>query len=104
SCPLLVLFLMSSGFWAFFWLALAGLILIFSFSVSMVMGQSFMPRNVGLASGLILGLSFGMGGVGAAILGLFADLWGVPATLWLTAFLPVGAFLLALLIPYSPKN
>lgn len=104
SCPLLVLFLMSSGFWAFFWLALAGLILIFSFSVSMVMGQSLMPRNVGLASGLILGLSFGMGGVGAAGLGFFADSWGVPATLWVISFLPVGSFILAMLIPYPPKK
>jgi MFS transporter, FSR family, fosmidomycin resistance protein len=104
SCPLFVLLLLSSGIWSFIWLILAGLILIFSFSVSMVMGQSFMPQNVGLASGLILGLSFGMGGMGAAVLGLFADLWGVPATLWIIAFLPVGAFILGILIPYSPKK
>jgi FSR family fosmidomycin resistance protein-like MFS transporter len=101
SCPLIVLFLLSSGFWSFFWLTLAGLFLIFSFSVSMVMGQSFMPHNVGMASGLILGLSFGMGGLGAVILGLFADLWGVPTTLWIIAFLPCGAFLMAVLIPYQ---
>ena len=101
SCPLIVLFLLSTGFWAFFWLTLAGLFLIFSFSVSMVMGQSFMPHHVGMASGLILGLSFGMGGLGAVILGLFADLWGVPTTLWIIAFLPCGAFLMAVLIPYQ---
>ena len=104
SCPLFILFLLSSGIWAFVWLILAGLILIFSFSVSMVMGQSFMPRNVGLASGLILGLSFGMGGLGAAVLGLFADLWGVPATLWIISLLPLGAFSLAALIPYPLKK
>ena len=104
SCPLFILFLLSSGIWAFVWLILAGVILIFSFSVSMVMGQSFMPRNVGLASGLILGLSFGMGGLGAAVLGLFADLWGVPATLWIISFLPLGAFLLAAPIPYPMKK
>lgn len=104
SCPLLVLFLLSSGFWAFFWLTLAGLVLIFSFSVSMVMGQSFMPHNVGMASGLMLGLSFGMGGLGAAILGLFADLWGVPTTLWIIAFLPCSAFLIAALIPYPLRK
>ena len=90
SFPLFILFLLSSGIWAFVWLILAGLILIFSFSVSMVMGQSFMPQNVGLASGLILGLSFGRGGLGAAVLGLFADIWGVPTTLWVIAFLPLG--------------
>jgi FSR family fosmidomycin resistance protein-like MFS transporter len=104
SCPLFILFLLSSGFWAFFWLTAAGLVLIFSFSVSMVMGQSFMPQNVGLASGLILGLSFGMGGVGAALLGLFADHWGVPATLWTVSFIPLAGFLLAALIPYPLKK
>jgi FSR family fosmidomycin resistance protein-like MFS transporter len=104
SFPLFVLFLLSSGVWSFIWLTLAGLILIFSFSVSMVMGQSFMPQNVGLASGLILGLSFGMGGIGAAVLGLFADIWGVPTTLWIIAFLPLGAFILGALIPYPLKK
>ncbi|MBM4313196.1 MAG: MFS transporter [Deltaproteobacteria bacterium] len=103
SCPLFVLFLLSSGFWAFFWLTAAGLVLIFSFSVSMVMGQSFLPHNVGLASGLILGLSFGMGGVGAAVLGLFADYWGVPATLWMISFIPLAGFLLAAFIPYPAR-
>ena len=104
SVPLLVLFLLSSGVWAFIWLILAGFILIFSFSVSMVMGQSFMPQNVGMASGLILGLSFGMGGLGAALLGFFADLWGVPLTLWVIAFLPWAAFVPAAFIPYSQKK
>jgi FSR family fosmidomycin resistance protein-like MFS transporter len=47
----------------------------------MAMGQSLVPQNVGLASGLILSLSFGMGGLDAAVLGLFADILGVPTTL-----------------------
>ncbi len=102
TCPLLVLFLLSSGFWSFFWFILAGFILIFSFTVSIVMGQFFMPNNMGMASGLIVGLALGTGGIGAAMLGLFADRWGVPATLWVVAFIPVGAFILAALIPYSP--
>ena len=104
TCPLLVLFLLSSGFLAFFWLTLAGLILIVSFPVSMVMGQSFMPQNVGMASGLILGLSFGIGGLGASILGLFADLWGVPTTLWIIAFLPLGGLFVGAFIPYPLKK
>ena len=104
SVPLLVLFLLTTGFWSFFWLILAGFILIFSFSISMVMGQSFMPQNVGMAAGLILGLSFGMGGVGASVLGLFADLWGVPSTLWVIAFLPWAGFVFAVFIPYSQKK
>lgn len=99
----LILFLLSSGVWAYIWFILAGLIIIFSFPISMVMGQHFMPQNVGMASGLILGLSLGMGGVGAAVLGIFADQFGVPLTLWVTALIPWGAFLLAIFIPYPPR-
>jgi len=104
TCPFLILFLLSSGLWAFIWLTLSGFILILSFSISMVMGQSFLPKNVGTASGLILGLAFGMGGVGVTVLGWFADLWGVPATLWIIAFIPWVAFLPAALIPYPTKK
>jgi MFS transporter, FSR family, fosmidomycin resistance protein len=99
--PLLILFLLSSGFWSFVWLTLAGFVSILSFSISMAMGQSFFPKNVGMASGLILGLAFGMGGLGAALLGLFADHYGVPATLWVIVFLPWAGFILTALIPYQ---
>jgi FSR family fosmidomycin resistance protein-like MFS transporter len=104
TCPLLILFLLSSGFWSFFWFILAGFILIFSFTVSIVMGQFFMPQSMGMASGLVVGLALGTGGIGAAVLGLFADHWGVPATLWVIAFIPAGAFILAALIPYSSQK
>ncbi len=104
TSPLLVLFLLSSGSWAFIFFILAGFIMIFSFSVSMVMGQYFLPKHLGTVSGLIVGLAIGTGGIGATVLGLFADRWGVPATLWLIAFIPWGAFLLAALIPYPGKK
>ncbi len=99
SPPLLALFLLSSGVWSFVWFILAGFILVVSFSVSMVLGQLFMPNNVGMASGLVLGLSIGTGGIGAAMLGLFADRWGVPLTLWIITFIPWAAFILGALIP-----
>lgn len=102
--PLLVLFMLSSGIWAFIFFILAGFIMIFSFSVSMVMGQYFLPKHLGTVSGLIVGLAIGTGGIGATVLGLFADMWGVPATLWLIAFIPWGAFFLATLIPYPRKK
>jgi len=104
SCSLLVLFLLSSGIWAFIWFTLAGFILIFSFAVTMVMGQSFLPKHVGMASGLILGFAIGTGGIGAAVLGLVADRWGVPLTLWIIVFIPWLAFILAALIPYPLKR
>ncbi len=104
TSPFLVLFLLSSGVWSFIWFILAGFILIFSFTVSMVMGQFFMPKSLGMASGLIVGFAIGTGGIGAAVLGLFADRWGVPLTLWVIAFIPWAAFILGALIPYPSKR
>ena len=51
-------------------------------------------RIVGLASGLILGLGFGTGGLGTAISGLLADTLGLYAVMWILAIIPaLGAFL-----------
>jgi FSR family fosmidomycin resistance protein-like MFS transporter len=103
SCPLLIFFLLSSGPWVFVWLILAGCLMIFSTSITHAMGQSFMPGNIGMASGLILGLASGMGGIGATLLGVLADHFGVPATLWVIAFMPLLSSLLTVLIPYPIK-
>lgn len=63
------------------------------------MSQEFLPHHVGMASGLNIGLSIGLGGVGAAVLGAVADRWGVPATLWLLELFPLLALALGLLLP-----
>jgi len=47
TSPLLFLFMTTSGAWSYVWFFLAGFIMIFSFAVSMAMGQSYMPQNVG---------------------------------------------------------
>ncbi len=100
TTPFLILFLLTSGVWSFICFILAGFVLIFSFTVSMVMGQFFMPKSLGMVSGLIVGLAIGTGGIGTALLGLFADHWGVPLTLWVIVFIPWAAFILGALIPY----
>ena len=84
--------------------SIAGLLLISSNSTTMAMAQSFMPRNLGMASGLILGFSMGIGGVSTTLLGWVADIWGIPATLQITCFLPVLAFLACWPIPYPPAE
>jgi len=53
---------------------------------------------------LIVGFAIGTGGIGAAILGLFADRWGVPLTLWVIVFIPWTAFILGALIPYPSQR
>ncbi|MEW6398432.1 MAG: MFS transporter [Bacillota bacterium] len=79
--------------------ALMGLAVVSTFSITLVMSQEFLPHHVGMASGLNIGLSIGLGGVGAAMLGAIADRWGIPATLWLLEAFPLLAVVLGLLLP-----
>lgn len=101
---LLYLFLFTSGTMSLVFFAVAGLLIISSNSVTMAMGQSFMPQKVGMASGLILGLGMGIGGIGTTALGWVADHWGIPLALQATFILPLLAFLAFLFIPYPPPD
>lgn len=100
SVPLLFLFLQVGGFWAFVILFLVGLLLISSFSVTVVMGQMILRNRLGMASGLTMGFVIGMGGVGAGLLGIVADSWGVMTVLKLIVYMPAVGFIPALMIPY----
>src|SRR3972149_6533491 len=51
AAPLAVAFLLVSGVWALVFLAVLGFVLVSAFTVAVVLGQAFMPRNLGLASG-----------------------------------------------------
>jgi FSR family fosmidomycin resistance protein-like MFS transporter len=83
-------------------LAMIGFVTIASFSVTIVLGQAYLPSRVGLASGITLGLAIGLGGVAASVLGLVADAAGLEAVLWTVAALPVPALLLSLTLPTVP--
>jgi FSR family fosmidomycin resistance protein-like MFS transporter len=104
SVPLLFLFLEVSGIWVFVILFLVGLLLISSFSVTIVMGQRILRNRLGMASGLTVGFVIGMGGVGAGLLGMVADSWGVMTVLKLIAYMPAVGFIPAVLIPYDFKT
>ncbi len=60
-----------------FFLAIAGVTLLASFSVTVVFAQELLPHHLGLASGLTLGLAFGAGGVGVGLSGVVADAVGL---------------------------
>jgi FSR family fosmidomycin resistance protein-like MFS transporter len=74
-----------------------GLILASAFPAIVVFAQELVPGKVGMISGLFFGFSFGMGGVGAAVLGWFADKAGIEAVYQLCAFLPAIGLLTAFL-------
>jgi FSR family fosmidomycin resistance protein-like MFS transporter len=74
-----------------------GLILSSAFSAIVVFAQELMPGNVGAVSGLFFGFAFGIGGIGAAVLGGLADAHGIEFVYRICAYLPllgmVAAFL-----------
>jgi FSR family fosmidomycin resistance protein-like MFS transporter len=103
ALPFGVLFLLASGPVALVLLGLFGAILTSSFSVSVVLGQAYLPRHAGMASGLIVGFAIGLGGAGVTALGWVADRWGVPTALWVSALMPLAAFGLTRLLP-APRD
>ncbi|MHB1271600.1 MAG: MFS transporter [Rhodanobacter sp.] len=66
-----------------------GLILASAFSAILVYAQELIPGRVGMVSGLFFGFAFGMGGIGAAVLGQLADLHGIEYVYRLCAYLPL---------------
>ncbi|MGA2223267.1 MAG: MFS transporter [Syntrophobacteraceae bacterium] len=66
-----------------------GLILASAFSAILVFAQELMPGKVGMVSGLFFGLAFGMAGIGAAVLGKLADVYGIEYVYRLCSFLPL---------------
>ncbi|HEY8577283.1 MAG TPA: MFS transporter [Devosia sp.] len=70
-----------------------GLILSSAFSAIVVYAQELIPGKVGLISGFVFGFAFGIGALGAAVLGALADRIGMTQVFALGSFLPVLGFL-----------
>ena len=97
--PLVVAFLLSEPVLALVFAALAGAVTIATFAVTIVMGQEYLPGRLGVSAGVTIGLSIGLGGVGAPLLGLLADSAGLRAVFEIVAILPLGALALSLALP-----
>ncbi len=74
-----------------------GLVLASAFSAIMVYAQELLPSRVGMVAGLFFGFAFGMGGLGAAVLGWLADQTDIRFVYHVCAFLPLIGLLTALL-------
>src|SRR5436309_8035401 len=81
-----------------------GLILASAFSAILVYAQELMPGRIGAVSGLFFGFAFGMGGVGAAILGKLADLTSMDFVYHVCAYLPAIGILTAFLPDLGPAK
>ena len=84
-------------FWTGVLSVIIGVILASAFSAILVYAQELVPGKVGMVSGLFFGLAFGMGGIGAAVLGKLADMTSINFVYQVCAFLPAIGLLTAFL-------
>jgi FSR family fosmidomycin resistance protein-like MFS transporter len=90
-------------FWTGVLSVVIGLILSSAFSAILVYAQELIPGRVGMISGLFFGFAFGMGGIGAAVLGQVADVRGIDYVYSLCAYLPLIG-VLAIFLPDLEKS
>jgi FSR family fosmidomycin resistance protein-like MFS transporter len=99
AAPLILVFVVVGGAVGAIALALTGITVVGTFGLTMVMAQEYLPQHIGLASGLSIGFSIGLGGVAALGLGALADAVDLQAALYVSAAAPLAALALTLLLP-----
>ena len=97
--PFTLLLPYANLFWTGVLSVVIGVVLSSAFSAILVYAQELVPGKVGLIAGLFFGLAFGMGGIGAAVLGRLADHTSIRHVFQLCAFLP----LLGLMTGFLPN-
>ncbi|MGV7094221.1 MFS transporter [Siccibacter turicensis] len=98
--PFTLLLPWASLWWTGVLIVIIGFILASAFSAILVYAQELLPGRIGMVSGLFFGFAFGMGGLGAAVLGVVADHTSIDLVYKICAFLP----LLGILAIFLPEN
>jgi len=83
--------------WTGILIVVVGLVLASATSAIIVYALDLLPGRIGMVSGMFFGLSFGLGGVGAAVLGALADMTSIDTVYRVCAFLPLIGLLAAFL-------
>jgi FSR family fosmidomycin resistance protein-like MFS transporter len=102
--PFTLLLPYANLFWTTTLSVVIGFIIASAFSAILVYAQELMPGRIGLVSGLFFGLAFGMGGIGAALLGKLADLTDINFVYRVCSFLPAIGILTAFLPNLEPAR
>src|SRR5690348_10039717 len=91
-------------FWTGILSVIIGVVLASAFTAIVVYAQDLVPGKVGAVSGLFFGLAFGMGGIGAALLGQLADATSITYVYRVCSFLPAIGLLTAFLPNIEPAR
>ena len=97
--PLLLVFVYVGGAAGAVALMLVGVCVVGPFGVTMVLSQLYLPRHIGMASGLSVGLAMGIGGVAAVVLGAVADAVDLRVALTISALAPLAGVVACLRLP-----
>jgi FSR family fosmidomycin resistance protein-like MFS transporter len=100
--PLTLVYVTVGGVLGAVALALVGVCVVGTFGLTGVMSQEYLPSRIGLASGISIGFSIGLGGVAALALGALADQVDLETAMYACAGIPALAIVLGLLLP-SPR-
>ena len=91
-------------FWTGILSVIIGVVIASAFSAILVYAQELVPGRIGMISGLFFGFAFGMGGIGAAVLGKIADMTSIVTVYHLCAYLPALGLLTGLLPNIEPQT
>jgi FSR family fosmidomycin resistance protein-like MFS transporter len=100
--PFTLLLPYANLFWTGILSVIIGVVIASAFSAILVYAQELVPGRVGMISGLFFGFAFGMGGIGAAVLGQLADKTSIVFVYHLCAYLPAIGLLTGLLPDIEP--
>ena len=98
--PCLAMVAFSSSIWGIYLMLLPiSLAIQGPYSSFVVLGQSYLAKNIGFASGITLGLSFSLGGIMMPSLGLYADIYGIASVMPVLCLIALIAAVLTLILP-----
>ncbi len=97
--PLILVFVFVGGVPGVLALMLVGVCVVGTFGVTMVLSQLYLPRHVGMASGLSVGLAMGIGGIAAVASGALADAVDLKTALTVSALAPALGFVVCFKLP-----
>jgi FSR family fosmidomycin resistance protein-like MFS transporter len=102
--PFTLLLPYANLFWTGILSVIIGVVIASAFSAILVYAQELVPGRVGMISGLFFGFAFGMGGIGAAVLGQLADKTSIVFVYHVCAYLPAIGLLTGLLPNIEPSR
>jgi MFS transporter, FSR family, fosmidomycin resistance protein len=97
--PLMLVFVYVGGVAGALALMLVGMCVVGTFGVTMVLSQLYLPRHIGMASGLSVGLAMGIGGLAAVVLGAVADAVDLKTALAISAAAPLVGVVFSVRLP-----